>query len=318
MKQTFHTLRKVILNPGVIFPIANIFAFIASGNPVAVIASIVTTFVAGVASYVKNYPQSHIAHFFHNKAKYAPKFIRALLSDPLRINAFGLLISTLAIAVTTLVLGFAPAAFLPMVAGIFFSSGSFIATSDLCKRIQEDATIKGWLKPMTNPAVHWSVGYAALGLASGGGFSLLLHPSSNIPAIITTGLGITTTTLSSVGLARQKFSNPASPFMALVHGTAINASVALATGNFCNVANMLCAGLGEGIIGVDIHRQRSSLLQSSPDVVTSQAIQPSPVINKFKTAKRQITFRTFEYALNWPLRLVDRHDQKRQSSPVPT
>ena len=75
----------------------------------------------------------------------------------------------LIIMASVLATGFTAAALLPMVAGAFFSSGGFVATSDRCKRIQADPDAKGWLKVLTNPAVHWNIGYAALGLVAGGG-----------------------------------------------------------------------------------------------------------------------------------------------------
>jgi hypothetical protein len=310
---------KAILNPGVLFPIANIFAFWGSGIIPAALAAAGTAVVATAVSYANNNPESRLAVFFRDKGKNFPKFLKDQFSHPLRVNAWGVLAPTLAIAISAVTTGgITAAALLPMIAGTFFSSGSFAATSETCNRIQKDPKAKGWKKAITNPAVHWSVGYAALGLAAGGGAKLLLKPLSNIPALVMTALGITTTTASAMGLMRHKFSNPASPFMMLVNGTLINATAAVLTLNFNSVANMLCACSGEFMVGADVHRQQVSSPQAKAKTDKPKTDKSVPIMSSFDLAKQETTFRKVEYILNWPLRVSDRRNNQRLSAEAAT
>ena len=144
------------------------------------------------------------------------------------------------------------------------------------------------------------------------GYSLFTHMSSHIPALITTGLGVGMTTLSTIGLVRRKFSDPASPFMILAHGTVINAGVAVATGNFIGVANMLCAGLGQGLVGASAHHEQSLAPQPS-----TEALKQPEVMKEFKAAKRGMFFRNLEYIVDWPVRLMDRYSRPRRTMATP-
>ena len=291
LRNTAISAKKLLLDPGVVFQCANIFAFIISGNLSAVIAAMASTVVVGIVSYSNQNPLASSTQFFERAGNYFPQCVRNQFTEALRVNGWSVLIPTLIIAESALAQGISATAILPMIAGTV-ASGSFVATSTVCKKIQTDSAI-GWLKAITNPAVHWSIGYTALGLAAGGGLSLFAHISDHIPALVMTSLGIATTTSSAVGLTQHKFSNPASPFMTLVHGTDINAGVALFTGNFISVANMLCAGTGEFLVGMHVHRNRSApvSIKAGPDTF----------------------FRRLECYINWPLRLVDRYDQRHRA-----
>jgi hypothetical protein len=273
--ETANPVAKVLLDPGVAFPLfANIPAFVESGSREAVVAAGAAAGIAVAASIAHQYPKLAFAKAARWAGQRLPKIVRNQFVNPLRVNGWTLLAPTLAVAVTT-------GSILPIIAGSVFSSGSFAATNEQCQAIQNNPEKTGVIKIMTCPAIHWGVGYSALGIMAGG---------LNVETV----LGIATTASSSVGLVLNRFSNPASPFMILVHATAMNAMNAAVHGNWWGVANMAGAGLGEFLVGRMFNRREASRTVMP---TTFSEFRQADILGKMEV-------------MNWPLRLMDRSGRR--------
>ena len=62
-KKAATSVGKVVLNAGVVFSIANVLAFIPSGNFWAVLAAVRATAMTGTVSCANAYPKSRLATF---------------------------------------------------------------------------------------------------------------------------------------------------------------------------------------------------------------------------------------------------------------
>lgn len=240
MKESFF---KLVKDPGVLFSAANIFAFSQSGN-VAVLSIAVATFALAADQCCRhdNADKTRPRQLVGRLVSLLPE---AMKGDPnsaaLRINAYGALAAGL--------LSLSSGAILPGIAGVAFSTGNFLASSVWSQNIQRNPNIGGVKKALTNPAVHYGVGYAMIGLMAGGGLQLISAPLQHAPALITTTLGIGASTLSSIGLTLGKFKNPAAPFMTVAFGGIINTTSGILSGNYQGAVNNFIAMCGETRLG---------------------------------------------------------------------
>ena len=269
---------KVLVNPGVVFSIANIPCFVQSDSSTAVVAAVATAIVAVGVNAAHQYPNLSFARAARWVGQRIPKIIDRQFDDALRVDGWTLLAPTLAVAATT-------QKWLSIGSGLFFSSGNFVATNSRCQAIQQDPEAGGLTRAATCPAVHWGIGYSLLGILAGG-YNLQ------------TALGILTTASSSAGFLLKKFTNPASPYMILVHATAINAVNAGLQGNKWGVIHMVLAGTGEFLAGRIVHNiHRNSQPASQPSTVSVEKSRLSRGLDK--------CFGGLEL-MNWPLRVMDR------------
>jgi len=215
-------LRKTVLDPGVLFSLANIFAFRQS-HSVTVLFIALVTFAAAVR--------------FAWLAACGGKISQNTWFTPMRANGCGVLAAS--------VFSFTAGAVLPGIAGLGFTVFSFLVASKRMNHLQNDPKASGWLKAALHPAIYCGIGYAMIGLMAGGGFRLLDDPLANVPALVMTCLGVGVTILSTIGLVSGSFQNPAAPFMAVALGTFINALAGIASGNILGTINNLLAMAGE-------------------------------------------------------------------------
>ncbi len=219
-------VRKTELDAGVLFALANIFAFKQAHSATVLFIALVTFLVAVRFAWLA-----------------ASGGADDKKTSALRANGWGVLLAA--------VFSFTAGAILPGIAGLGFAAFSFLAASERIGRLQNDPAAGGWLKAALHPAIYCGIGYAMIGLMAGGGFRLLDNPFANVPALIMTCLGVGVTIVSTIGLISGHFRNPAAPFMAVALGTFINALAGLASGNILGMINNLLAMSGEVRIAWD-------------------------------------------------------------------
>ena len=207
---------EVLFDPGILFSLANVFTMLQSGGSAPYSIAIVTA--AACLFYGILY-----------------KGRKSLL--PLRINAYGVLIAGL--------FSFYAGSVLPGIAGLAFGVGNIMASTPRILQLQMERHASRLTKATTHPAVYYGIGYAMVGLMSGGGMALLENPLGNMAALMTTLLGMGATTLSSIGLLSGNFLNPAAPFMTVTFGALFNSMAGIASGNIFGTINNLLAGAGE-------------------------------------------------------------------------
>lgn len=220
-------LRKVFTDAGVLFSIANVFAFLQSDSFFAKAFAIVIATMTITAAGMK----------WDKVIAPLPPFVRKQASSPLYINAWG--------GLTAGLFSLAAGSLLPGIAGLAFTTGNFLAVSRRIQNLQHDGKAEGWLKALTHPAIYFGVGYTMIGLMAGGGARLFADPFGNIPALIMTCLGVSAIALSTIGMISGAFPNPAAPFMAVVFGTFINIWAGIFSGNLIGAVNNFFAMSGE-------------------------------------------------------------------------
>lgn len=227
-----------------LFQTANVFAFGQAQHTssasywISLLIAVVTLMVVTLAHHAflihasGHAPQLHLAlaaryhALLHDRS--LPQDVRDML-QPIGLVAFGVLISSL--------LSFATGSILPATAGLFFSAGNFLNASSKARQIQSDPGHKGLIKPATNPAFFYGLGYICLGLMAGG--------FATLASSISTALGISTTSLFAYGLATGRFKSSAAPFIGVAFGTFINMISGLITFNVLGVLCNCFAMLGE-------------------------------------------------------------------------
>jgi len=235
------TLRQCILDPGVIFPCANLFAFLQSHDPLAITLATLNVVISIGASVFMEGDNRLLAHHPKRGRDLVIQFLADQLYSPLRITAL-------------FALGAGCAAFihnapLPAMAGCAFGFGNWLASSPTVGTLRNSSMFKTWMSILVHPAIYYGIGYSMTGLMAGGGMAVLQHPEENLAATLATGLGITTTTLSSLGLVTGLF-NQATPFWIVAGGSAINSVAGLLSGNLIGAINCVLSMLGELRLGV--------------------------------------------------------------------
>jgi hypothetical protein len=213
----FSSIKKLCLEPGVLFPIANIFVFWQSGNMIAFAIALLNVALSIAFTLVKKPPM-----------------------PPLLVTAWLVLLCGL--------LALAGGAWLPGIAGLFFASGNFLNCHKKSIAALHDPATRPLRRVATHPAMHYSFGYCIIGLLAGGGLGLLEHPLDHPQAVVMVGSGALTIILASFGLALG-FLKTAIPFWILAGGNGINMLAGVVTGNFIGAANCLFPMLGEARLG---------------------------------------------------------------------
>ncbi len=243
---------QVTYDPGVLFALANVFAMFQSGSMLA----IAITLCAAALAIISGVIFSNIQDYKRKGTALWPasKLLKGFISNQppsLFINACGILIAGL--------VSLQAGAILPGIAGLAFACGNFMAASRRATQLQLNMQAGRWVRTLTHPTVYFGVGYAAIGLMAGGGMELLEDPSGNMPALTATLLGIGATTFSSAGLLSGIFSNPATPFMIIVAGTAFNIASGIASGNMLGSINnffSLCGALRLAWLAEDAYKAK--------------------------------------------------------------
>jgi hypothetical protein len=213
----FSSIRKLALEPGVLFPIANIFVFWQSGNKIAFIVAVLNVALSMIFTLVKK------------------PFMSPLLTTAWLVLFCGLL-------------ALASGAWLPGLAGLFFASGNFLNCHKKMMAALHDPATHPFSRVATHPAMHYGFGYCIVGLLAGGGLGLLEQPLDHPEAAVMVGSGALTIIIASFGLALG-FLKTAIPFWILAGGNGINMVAGLAAGNFIGAANCLFPMLGEMRLG---------------------------------------------------------------------
>jgi hypothetical protein len=252
------TLFSFLRDPGFWFSFANIFAFRQAQNDaafyVAVVIAFFSVFIAGAQAS---------QHPFARKLKERAGRLslpEALIGMPgslgLRVNTYGVLLCGL--------LSLSSGAWLPAIAGIAFAIGNALASSRGILHIQQDPAASGIARSVTNAAVYYGIGYIMIGLMAGGGTALLADPLANIPALVTTCLGVLTTLLSILGLLLRAFPSPAAPFMVVTVATGINTLSGFLSGNLLGSAASFCSMCGEFLLGMIYFDPAKPVAAASP------------------------------------------------------
>jgi hypothetical protein len=258
---------RILIDPGVVYPLANIAAFVQSGSRLAVYLAIATTLLAVFVSIAHLSPELQWVRDARAIGRRLPAYVSRQFESALRVNAWTLLIPTIAVAFTT-------QRWLPMGAGAVFSFGAFLATNPRYAVLQQDDSMRGVLKVITCPAIYWGIGYAFLGIMAGG-YNL------------ETALGIATVALSTIGLILGAFSNPSTPYLILVHATLVNAANAAYRGNWWGVTNMILIGAAELLVARLVYRA-----------------QEEPVPSDRSVKRPYGAFFGWLGIMNWPLRFL--------------
>jgi len=211
------TLKKLAFEPGVLFPIANIFAFAQSGSLVAVGLAVVNVALAVAFTLGKKPPLS-----------------------PMRLTALLALLSGL--------FSFASLAWLAGCAGLAFGTGNFLASSPSNMAALRAPGLHPCRRALAHPAIYYGIGYCLIGIMAGGSAELLAHPLDHGQALTMVILGAVTIVVASLGLALG-FMKTAIPFWILACGTGINALAGLVSGNYVGAGSPLFAMFGEVRLG---------------------------------------------------------------------
>lgn len=210
-------LKKLCLEPGVLFPLANIFVFIQAHNQLAVILAFANTALSIVAVLSQR-----------------------ITISPLRITMWMVLAMALC--------SFWSGSFLPGLAGLAFAAGHFMVTHKKLQQALADPATPALQKAVTHPAFYYGLGGIVVGIMAGGGVNLLRHPLADIPALIMVSSGMIAIGAASLGLALNLVKS-AIPFWILAAGTAINGLAGLLTGNFAGATSCLFSLCGNMRLG---------------------------------------------------------------------
>lgn len=295
------------------FALANIFAFATSGSSLGVMLAIVTALLswrAGLYATGKLSATPELRFFSAaNKKLLGPEGRSENLA--LRINALGTAIAALSTGFVTIFAGGFDTALFPVLAGLSFAVGNYLGSSSNVTLIQKgERDASNITRALTNPAVHYGIGYTNLGLLAGGGLTLFVHPFANIPALVTTMLSIVITFTSIGGLLTDKIKNPA-PFMFVAHGTALNVLSAVFTGNILSVLNNMCACHGEVKLGLLLREKDAS---ENKELINKEELKVSVLADLRTLSSLQQSagfvdqyYRGISHAACWPVRAIDRH-----------
>ena len=220
--------RRVLGNPGVLFALANVTAFLQSDSRPAVVAAFGSAAITILAQLAQAQPGGSLDRLGRHLGAGLPGFVRRQFASALRLNGWTLLAPTLAVAVTS-------HRVLPIGAGLAFSAGALVASSARCLALQSRPGVRPWVRVITHPTLYWGFGYAFLGLLGGG---------NNLQ----TWVGIAVTAVSVIGLLGHRFGWPATPYVLLVYASALNALNAAVHGNAWGCLNMVLGGLGQWVI----------------------------------------------------------------------
>ena len=210
-------LKKFCLEPGVLFPIANLFVFVQSDSRLAVGCAVVNILMSGFALLDKR-----------------------MNISPLRITAWMVLLSGLS--------SFWSGSLLPAFAGFSFAIGLFLNSTSSVMADLHNPILAARLKVLRHPALYYGLGYSIMGVMAGGGMRLFLHPLAHFSGLVMVGIGMTTIMISSFGLAINRMRS-ATPFWILAGGTAINVMAGLWSGNIVGATSCLFSMLGELRLG---------------------------------------------------------------------
>lgn len=240
MTKRLTALRQCLLDPGVIFPCANLFAFMQSHDLIAILLAVMNVVISiGASLFIKG--DKRLLAFHPQRGRgVLIQFFADQLYSPLRITALFALGAGFA--------AFVHDAFLPAMAGFAFGFGNWLASSPTIEKLKTAGRLHGWVSVLVHPAIYYGIGYSMTGLMAGGGIAILQHPDHNLAASLATALGITVTTLSSIGLVTGFF-NQAMPFWLVAGGSAINSIAGLLSGNIMGTVNCILSMFGELRLG---------------------------------------------------------------------
>ena len=222
----FTAIKKLCLEPGVLFPIANVFVFAQTHNKLALSLAIANVFFSMTAAFHEN-----------------------IRIKPLRVTAWMLMVMV--------GLSFWNGSLLPGLAGLCFGIGHFVITSDKMAAIAHSTSTRALQKVLTHPAVYYGLGSVTVGVMAGGGLELLHHPLDNQSPLIMVSCGVVAILAASFGLALNLFKSNI-PFWILASGVAINALAGLVTGNLLGSGNCFFAMCGYLRLGwINAEKQQS-------------------------------------------------------------
>jgi hypothetical protein len=216
------SLKKICLEPGVLFPIGNIFVFAQADNKLALGFAIINALFSAYATL---------------------RPIQKL--SPLRITMWMVLLSALC--------SFWSGDLLPGLTGFMFAIGHFMITNDKIRAMLVNPSTHSTLKIIIHPAIYYGLGSVIAGVMAGGGMALLTHPFTNLNALIMVSVGAITIIAASLGLALRLMQS-AIPFWILASGSAITGVAGIFSGNWLGVTNCFFSTLGGYRLGVITHQ----------------------------------------------------------------
>lgn len=208
------SVRKLALEPGILFPIANVFVFAQSHSLPAFILASCNVAVCSFA----------VLH-------------RRVSLSPLRITAWFISLSAL--------LSLLSGGTLPGLAGLMFSTGHFIISSGVRRSTDTKSAL---MKAVSHPAIYYGLGSAVIGIMAGGGIDFLAHPLNTPVALIMVACGITTILTASFGLAFDLL-HYSTPFWVLAAGGGINCLAGFWVANYLGALSCVFSIFGNLRLG---------------------------------------------------------------------
>ncbi len=225
------------LNPGVMFPLANVFSCFMTGNPSAIAVALINMVVASALAAA----QVGILELSFGKHL-----------NPLRVTA----ICTIVIAVIFLLgSGGTSLVLIQGISFLAFSVGNYIQSSSSLLKLKPKSAIE---KALLHPALWYGVGYTFIGLTIAGGESLF----KNMVAALFTIAGIIEI-IASLVMSAGKVVNKAGPFIGVTIGTIFLFAAGVAIGNWAGAACAACAGLGELSLAIQTQQEQNSEAQKT-------------------------------------------------------
>lgn len=207
-------LRKIALEPGVLFPLGNVFAFAQSGNSLAIGLAIVNVVLS-------------VAFTLGTKPPFSPMRLT---------SALVFLSGVFALCCGAWLAGFA---------GLAFAAGNFFFSSQTALHAHRQRL---WHNALTHPALYFGLGCCMTGVLAGGGWTTLGHPLAHPQSMVMVVIGLAAIIASTAGFVLNLFKS-AFPFWILAAGLAINALAGLVVGNYLGVANCLFGMCGQLRLG---------------------------------------------------------------------
>lgn len=213
-----NAVKRIALEPGVLFPIGNIFVFAQTDNRFALAFAIVNALFSAYATL---------------------RPIRKL--SPLRITMWMVLLSALC--------SFWSGDLLPGLTGLMFAAGHFMITNDKTRAMLTNPSAHPALKIIAHPAIYYGTGGVIAGLMAGGGMGLLNRPLDHLNALISVCFGSLAILAASLGLALHLLKS-AIPFWIMAAGSALTGIAGVFSGNWLGVTNCFFSAAGGYRLGV--------------------------------------------------------------------
>ncbi len=224
-----------MLNPGVLFPLANVFSCFMTGNPSAISIALFNMVIVCMLAA----EQIGILDLSFNKKS---------IGRHVNLLRFTAICTTVIAAIFLLGSNGASLQILLGMSFLAFSTGNFIQSSATTHAMKPTWNI---VKALLHPALWYGVGYTFVGLTIAGGESIF----NNMTAALFTLAGIVEI-IASLGMSMGKVVNRAGPFIGITIGTAFLFAAGIATRNWTGAACAAVSGLGNLSLAIQTQQEQ--------------------------------------------------------------